>query len=87
MSRNTKPRKAEYAMLNTWTVDVGGSIIDFDNDEFVLEKRLFAVNFTCESYETFSITDCKTGIQYNVPFKTIQELIDIARKERKKKHS
>ena len=81
MDRILKPKKADGAKLNTWIVDVDGSILANN----VMFKNSFAVRFTSDTHETLSITDERSGVQFNVPFKMIQEMIDNARKEWKVK--
>lgn len=81
MKKNTKPMKEDGAKLNTWIVDVNGSMVAND----IMFKVVYAVRFTSDTHETLSITDEISGVQFSVPFKMIQEMIDKARKEWKVK--
>lgn len=80
----TKPRKADGAMFNTWIVDVDGTLNLYVGNTLKSNKAVITVRFTSEGHETLSITDERSDIQYTMPFKKIDELIKLARKEKKK---
>lgn len=74
----TIPRKDELAILNTWYVDLKG-FITVHEESFQHE---FRVRFTSDyGVESISITDEDNEVQFLVPFKTIQTMIEVAREE------
>lgn len=79
----TKPKKD--GMLNTWLIDIDGYLNYYGADKYRSVKRQFCVRFTSDlGKETLSITDENANTQYLVPFKKVQELIDIARANKNK---
>lgn len=76
----TKPKKAEGAICNTWIVDIDGSV----GDGYQYRSKVLTVRFTSDTHETLSIADEAQGIQYIVPFKKVNEMIELARNAYKK---
>lgn len=79
----TKPKKD--GILNTWLIDVEGYLNLYQAVSFKSIKKDLCVRFTSDlGKETLSITDEKNNIQYVVPFRKVQELIDVARANKNK---
>lgn len=84
MIKATKPKKD--GILNTWLIDIEGLLNIYDeNGKYKTIKRDFCIRFTSDlGKETISLTDEKMEVQYVIPFKKVQELIDTARANKNK---
>ena len=79
-----KPIKAPGAMLNTWMMDVKGTVVAMDT----LIPKTTTIRFTSDlGHETLSLALEKDGLHISVLFEDVERVINAARKERERKQN